>query len=645
MNHDFENLSSKEFLLTNGIGGYCASSISGANTRRYHGLLVASFNPPTQRLVMVSKVQDTIVNLNGETFELSSNQYPNTIAPTGFQYLKKHNATVDCVQFSYSNDDWQIEKNIFVKQGENTTILNYTNTGEDLFTLNINSLLVYRDYHALFTQHDEFNFFVEKIDDLQIKVYAKYGANPVFIKINYGNWELQNSWYKSFEYRQEKERGFDYAEDAMSLGKIIVDLKPTETFQLIFSTEQIDADKVCKIPAIKKAENNKEDQFINDLIKSSKQFLVQRKSTNGSTIIAGYHWFADWGRDTMIALRGISIATGKKAEAKSILQTFFDVLSEGMLPNRFPDYENDEVEYNTIDATLWLFIALYEYYEKFEDKTFIKKVLPQLKDIIDWHIKGTRFNIHVTEHGLLYGGEIGYQLTWMDAKIGDLVVTPRIGCPVEINALWYNALNIYSYFLAEITNKKDESITELSSKCEASFIKYFLNDKGYLNDVVIPTVYTDDSLRPNQIYAVSLPFSPLSTKQQQQVLKCVEEALLTPYGLRTLNIDDPNFRPTYKGDAFQRDTAYHQGTVWPFLWGEWAMAFLKINKLSKKAVAKVLEHAQPLQEHFYNEGCSFAIAEIFDGLEPNVGKGCVQQAWSIGNMLQVLLLIKNKDNN
>jgi predicted glycogen debranching enzyme len=376
--------------------------------------------------------------------------------------------------------------------------------------------------------------------------------------------------------------------------------------------------------------------FVKALEISSRQFVVQRKSTAGSTIIAGYHWFTDWGRDTMIAMRGISIATMRQQEAKSILQTFFKYLDKGMLPNRFPDYE-EELEYNTIDATLWLFVALYEYQQAFDDIDFIKTVLPYLKSIIDEHANGTRYNIHVTEEGLLYGGEEGVQLTWMDAKVDDYVVTPRIGCPVEINLLWYNALKIYQYFTKLCKKKADVKAVELSIKFEQSFSSYFINSSGYLNDVVVPDVSADDSIRPNQVYAVSLPFSPLNKSRKLIVLEVVQQQLLTGLGLRTLDISNVDFKPLYQGNSWDRDNAYHQGTVWPFLWGEWAMAYLNQHGFNAKNCLYIWDASKQLQQHFYNDGCLNCIAEIFDGLQPAGGKGCVQQAWSVGMLLKVFL--------
>ena len=631
MQNDFETLSNKEFLLTNGIGGYCSSSIAGANTRRYHGLLVAAFNPPTQRLVLVSKLQET-VTVNGAAFELSSNQFPNNVHPQGYNYFESFNTDTNKAVWLYTVNNCTLQKTIEMVKGKNEVMVTYKNLSLESMDVQLMPLLVYRDYHALFYEQAEFNYYTELLTENYFKVFAKYEAHPLYIKITKGSWQAKHNWYKKFQYKQEQLRGFDYEEDAISIGKATIQLAKNEVVSIVFSTTEIDVVKpLAKLAKAKKT------NFIDDLITSSRQFIVTRQSTNGSTVIAGYHWFTDWGRDTMIALRGISIATGKKAEAKSILQTFFNVIIEGMLPNRFPDYENDEVEYNTIDATLWLFVALYEYHQKFNDTAFVKKVIPQLKNIIEWHIKGTKYNIKVTAQGLLYGGEVGQQLTWMDARVNNFVVTPRIGCPVEINLLWYNSLCIYNYFSKEFALTIDKEFETLAKQTKESFIEYFVNSKGYLNDVVIPNVYTDDSIRPNQIYALSLPYSPLTKKQQQQVLAVVEKNLLTPYGLRTLDENNNEFKPIYQGDAWHRDNAYHQGTVWPFLWGEWAMAYLKVNNYSSDACKKVWNHSKPLQHHFYNEGCMFAIAEIFDGLQPNTGKGCVQQAWSIGNMLQVFL--------
>ena len=638
MQKEFSQYAEREFLVSNGIGGYCSSSVCGANTRRYHGLLVASLNPPTQRMVLVSKLEETLT-VEDTRYELSASQYPGAVNPTGFRFIEKTDGSGNTFTARYSGPDWCLEKMISMPTGKNTTVVQYENAGKKEIQLTVSPLLVYRDYHALFRENSEFDFFTERPDDTTLKIYAKYQAPPLYISANNGDWQLKNTWYKDVEYEREKERGFDYKEDMMKIGELNITLQPDEILQLVLSADEpVVADEDDLPFAIPAAGNSDLPvSFITDLARSGEKFLVTRKSTAGFTLLAGYHWFTDWGRDTMIALRGLTIATGKQEETKSILETFAAYIDNGMLPNRFPDYENDLPEYNTVDAALWLFIAVYDYHLAFGDKAFIAEVFDRLSDIIRWHENGTRYNIRVNEQGLLYAGEPGVQLTWMDAKVGDFVVTPRIGCPVEINILWYNALQIYRLLAKELEAENAFSVEELITSFENSFKKYFINRNGHLNDVVIPEVYTDESIRPNMIYAVSLPFSPLSEDQQKNILTVVEKELLTPYGLRTLNIADPGFKPLYEGDAWHRDTAYHQGTVWPFLWGEWALARLKMDQFSRESCKAVWDHSAQLRDHFYNEGCCHAIAEIYDGLNPLKGKGCVHQAWSVGNMLMVFL--------
>lgn len=637
MEQTFKALHGKEFLLTNGIGGYCSSTFSGANTRRYHGLLVAAFNPPTSRMVLLSKIEEQ-VNVDGKEYELSANQYPGTIHPQGFQYLTDHRVDNNRAFLRYTHPDFSLEKQLSMVQGANCTQIAYRNNGSTAIDLQLRPMLVYKDYHSLFQQTEAFDFHTEQVDENNFKVYAQYQSEPLFIKTSAGTWDGHRTWYNNFELAAEADRGFPCHEDAMHIGTLSVALAPGESIQLQFSTREVMDNDIAQTQCKGNCSRERSlPPFVQDLEASSRQFVVERKSTGGSTIIAGYHWFTDWGRDTMIAMRGISMSTLLQQESKSILHTFFRYLDKGMLPNRFPDKEDEALEYNTIDATLWLFVALYEYQETFHDLDFIASVLPQLHNIIEEHVNGTRFNIHVTPEGLLYGGEEGYQLTWMDARVDGFVVTPRIGCPVEINLLWYNGLQIYQYFTTMIGNQKDESISVWIEKFEQSFVPHFFNESGYLNDVVIPNVLYDNNIRPNQIYAISLPFSPLGKDQQSSVLQVVEKELYTDYGLRTLSVDHPDFKPLYHGNSWDRDNAYHQGTVWPFLWGEWALAHLSVHGWNAQTCLQIWKASQPLQQHFYREGCLHGIAEIFDGLDPKEGKGCVQQAWSVGMLLKVFL--------
>lgn len=630
--NDFQELLNKEYLISNGIGGYASSTLSGAHTRRYHGLLVASFNPPTDRKVLVSKVEETAMGM-GFNIQFSSNKYQDSVQPQGYNFVKDAIVQDNSVVLSYGTSELTLRKKIEMVQGENTTRITYTNLSDKEFTLKITPLFAYKDYHGMFRRDSFFDFYIERESEQLLKVYPHYGSQPYWIGFEKGRWQDDNFWVEGLAYEQERLRGFDYQEDLKCSGHLLMLLHPGESGSISFYTQ-----KVLEMPALKNPPvlTSKYPRFVKDLVQSANQFVVQRKSTQGSTILAGYHWFTDWGRDTMIAIRGVCIATGRQEEARSILRTFLQQVDRGMLPNRFPD-QGEALEYNTIDATLWMFIALYEYYQQFGDKEFIQETLPILEDILHWHKVGTRYNIHLTQEGLLYGGETGYQLTWMDARVGDYVVTPRIGCPVEINALWYNVLKIYNFFRAVLGLSPDGEIQTLAEQCGDSFNRYFINEDKYLNDVVTPGSESDASIRPNQVYALSLPFSPLPEFLKKDVLACIDEHLYTPYGLRTLNPAHPHFRPVYEGDSWNRDTAYHQGTVWPFLWGEYALGYLRLHDFSANACLEIWYKSAVLQAHFYNEGCIQGIAEIFDGLEPQTGKGCVQQAWSVGMMLRVFL--------
>ena len=638
-NPSYESVSSKEWLVTNGIGGYASGTLSGSNTRRYHGLLVATFNPPTKRSVIVSCMEETI--MTGDiSFPISSHHYPDVVHPEGYKLLRSFDRAL-FPTWLFSNGDFFITKSVFMIYGRNTTIIEYENTGKEFLQLHLKPFLVFRDYHHLRRESADFDFQIEQQAGEQLKIFRKGGTESFFMYYQNGSFEENADWYRNFEYSIEKERGLDYHEDAKTIGIFKLGLNPGEKTYFIISTEEKlpEGDpsswKIYEELRIKALGVNFENQFIKDLIISGDQFLVWRLSSRSHTLIAGYHWFTDWGRDTMIAMRGLIIATRQKQTAESIFLTFIHYLDEGLIPNRFPD-RGEQPEYNTIDATLWLFIALYEYYQEFEDLEFIQRMHSSLGNILEAHYKGTKYNIHVTEEGLLYGGEKNVQLTWMDAKVNDHVVTPRHGCAVEINALWYNALRIYIEF-SELLDYDHSELKLKAQKTELAFRKYFINNKGYLNDVVIPGLHCDDSIRCNQIYAISLPFSAISDMEAEGVLRIVEEHLYTDFGLRSLSPLDPDFKPVYTGDQWQRDHAYHQGTVWSYFWGEYVLAYLKIHHFSPASKKMVWKMAEKLRHHFYEESGIHAISEIFDGAHPEEGKGCMQQAWSVGMTIKALL--------
>lgn len=640
-NPDFEDVTTKEWLITNGIGGYASSTICGTNTRRYHGLLVAATNPPTGRQVLLSKVMESIQLERNTQLSLSTDQYPGVVHPNGYRYLTSFERD-PLPTSTFEVDGNLLSKTVFMRYGSNTSVIAYENHGDKSINLQLTPLFVSRDYHGLFHENPHFDYYHEQFSEHAIKIYAHYGAAPLFLRFTHGTFSMQHDWYRAFQYKKEAYRGLDYQEDAHCVGHIKLNLPPGQCTYLICSTETngLEGDparwkqeEINRLNAIPPKEID--EPFLRDLSISGDQFLVERPLVGGHTIIAGYPWFTDWGRDTMIAMRGLTIALGKKELSESIISTFLKYLNEGMIPNRFPD-QGETPEYNTIDASLWLFVVLFEYADRFKDWKFIQKVFPKLRAIIEAHIKGTRYSIQMREDGLLYGGEGPVQLTWMDAKVEDFVVTPRHGCPVEINALWYNALEIYNYFHHKLS-EAESPYNKLAKKVKAAFRKYFLNDKGYLHDVIIPGNYIDSSLRPNQIYALSLPFTLLSKKEAKGILNIFEQKLYTDLGLRSLATDHPDFKGTYSGNPWQRDTAYHQGTVWAFLWGEYAMAYLKHYRFSEKACEEIWQKTEGLKHHFYESDCLFAISEIFDGRTPDEGRGCVHQAWSVGMLLRVFL--------
>lgn len=640
-NNTAQELSNKEWIITNGLGSYASSSITGMNTRRYHGLLVNAFNPPTDRQVLLSKIDEQLVLGPDFHFPLSTNQYPGVIYPEGYKSFKFfERKPIPAMKFEAF--DHHVLKSICMVPQSNTTIIEYENTGETTYKLRLTPMWVFRDYHSLFYENAETNFWIDRKEN-HFVIYPRYGASPVYFSFTHGEWFEHRVWYKNLEYAREIERGLDFSEDVYGIYYVDTVLTPGQKVQLVFSTEEhmMQADTGQLKENLIKSNESYSNGFLKDLQASGEHFIVKRKSTDSYSLIAGYHWFTDWGRDTMIAMRGLTIASGKGEVSKSILKTFFQYLDQGMLPNRFPDH-GEQLEYNTIDATLWLFISLYEYYKKFNDQEFVRECLPALKSILDWHIKGTRYNIHIdAESGLVYGGTDGTQLTWMDAKVNGYVVTPRIGYPVEIQALWYNALNIYKEMLDDL-KQGDFEYHPYLDKIKSCFLTYYWNEEeGYLYDFLGWDKRPDKDIRPNQIYAASLPFSLLDDKKTLRMMDKVKDQLYTPYGLRTLNKANPAFKGIYQGDAYQRDIAYHQGTVWPFLLGEYFSILLDVH--DDDSVIEEIESAlQPLKEHFYKHECVYGISEIFDGDQPVEGKGTIHQAWSIGAMIQILTKIEEK---
>ncbi|HSZ25443.1 MAG TPA: amylo-alpha-1,6-glucosidase, partial [Cytophagaceae bacterium] len=476
-------------------------------------------------------------------------------------------------------------------------------------------------------------------DVLKLNTYD--GVPPICIQIKEATFKYHPDWFLNFEYKEEQARGLNFSEDLFSHGNFIVPLKQGSKVGVVISTEEfhhLDAEKLLQEEKLRRENLFEHLPIQNNLTKilalAADQFVVKR-GEDLKTIIAGYHWFSDWGRDTMIALPGICLVNKKYEDAKKIIRAFSQYIDKGIIPNRFPD-SGETPEYNTVDATLWYFIAIKKYLDYTDDKEFVlNEMYPYLKDIISWHEKGTHYDIHVEEDGLLFAGEYGVQLTWMDAKIGNWVVTPRMGKPVEINALWYNSLMI----LSEFATLKGETNDYKEYSAKAERVKkifketFIIKDKGYLYDFI--NIYEkNDDIRPNQIFALSLPFEILDKATSLSVLKTVEEHLLTPFGLRSLSPDHYRYEGHYGGNQWSRDGAYHQGTVWSWLLGPYITAKIRLEgDTGKMAVERLLNS---FQYHFSDAGIG-TISEIFDGDAPHYPKGCIAQAWSVAEVLRAYL--------
>ena len=634
--HDFDAASALEWLEPNGLGGWASSSVAGAHTRRYHGLLVAATSPPTGRMVLLSKLDETLVV--GETrHELGANRFPGAVAPAGHLLLESFEHELFPV-WTYRADDAVLRRSVAAVRGENTTLVLYELLdAPGAVTLELHPFVASRDYHGMQHANDAIRRDGDFADGV-LRLQPYDGTPEIAIEVPGAEYRAEPDWWHDFEYVREVERGLDTREDLFTPGALLVELQPGERVGVIVSTgfatgrdafALLDAEQTRReqlfegLPA--------DDEVGRTLTLAADAFIV-RRGDGLSTIVAGYHWFTDWGRDTMIALPGLALTTGRTDEARGMLRAFAASVSEGMIPNRFPD-AGEEPEYNTVDATLWLFIAAHHYLEATGDEEFVLgELLPVFHEVLDWHRRGTRYGIRVDDDGLLRAGEPGVQLTWMDAKVGDWVVTPRIGKPVEINALWVNALMVASR-LEELAGQS-ATAAKLAAEAEHAgvrFVETFWNDDvGYLYDVVDGDM-RDAAIRPNALFALSLPHALVEGERAERILAVAEERLLTPVGLRSLDPADPAYRGRYEGGVVERDGAYHQGTVWPWLIGPYIDALLAVRGAdgARQAVA-ILER---LERELTGSGVG-QLAEIYDGDAPQLPRGCMAQAWSIAEVLR-----------
>ncbi len=651
---DLSSAETREWLVTNGIGGYASGTIAGLLTRRYHGLLIAALNPPLGRTLLLTKLDET-VGYDNLVYALHTNRWADgSVEPHGYRQIESFALEGTIPTWKFACADALLEKRIWMQQGANTTYVRYTlRRATQPLTLTLKAMVNYRDYHGS-TQGNNWQMNVEPIAS-GIKIVAHDSATPLYLSIDTATATPAHNWHYNFDLAVERYRGLSDREDHLHAATFEVTLNPGESIVFVASTEPqpnldgAEALKLCHnqeqklinlwklaLPETKQIQDRP--VWIERLVLAADQFIVDRPlpdAPNGKTIIAGYHWFGDWGRDTMISLPGLTIATGRTEIARSILLTFAKYVDRGMLPNRFPD-AGDVPEYNTVDATLWYFEAIRSYYDATADDDLLEELFPVLVDIIDWHCRGTRYNIHLdASDGLLYAGEAGVQLTWMDAKVGDWVVTPRIGKPIEVNALWYCALRSISKFARQL-GKPYKEYDALADRTLAKFSRFWNPDTGYCYDVLDSPAGDGASLRPNQIFAVSLPgigtkgYTPLLTRSQQRgIVDTCGRHLLTSHGLRSLAPNHPQYQGHYGGNQLQRDGAYHQGTTWGWLLGSFVLAHLQVYGDRTQAQ----QFLEPIGHHLLAHGLG-TCSEIFDGDAPMTPRGCIAQAWTVAEVLR-----------
>jgi predicted glycogen debranching enzyme len=670
-NRPVDELLTKEWLLANGRGSYTSSTVIGCNTRGYHGLLIGSLNPPVNRFMALSNCLEMLV-ADGKTTYLSTFEFNGKFFPEGYKHIRTFHKDIGA-HFHYQLDTLRLTRSIYLARRQDVVfvVYDFSNVRQEVEFL-IRPLAGLRDFHSLqkswanlLYEQDSGGMFIRHDDPESCRLYlncpdAQFISDP--------------QWWFNFVYRTDKERGQNFTEDLWSPGLFKCNI--TGTTQVIFMAELTDArmppgqNSPARIKnsnagvfldkTLKELNNHRRQTLADSTVQTVLQdetqqrgfeqlclaaddFVVQRGKNNAwVTILAGYPWFADWGRDAFISIPGLLLATGRFEEAKSVLSTFAAWADDGMIPSRFDDY-NASADFNSVDASLWYINACYEYLKASGDmKGFSRHLLPSIIWIIESYCQGTKFDIHADDDALITAGNRQTQLTWMDARYDDVSFTPRHGKAVEVNALWYNCLCRTAEVCRLEDIKNGHNYSSMAKIVKDSFCRLFWNEKrNYLNDCINPDGNTDESLRPNQLYAVCLEHSPLTVQQQKAVVDTVQRYLLTPYGLRTLNQSNPNYIGKYTGSQRHRDRAYHQGTVWPYLLGAFIESYLKVHQFSpdsKKFTSSLLE---PLMKHLKEDGCLGSISEIFDGDAPHLPRGCFAQAWSVAEILRVYLLVHN----
>jgi predicted glycogen debranching enzyme len=665
--HDYEKAITLEWLVTNGLGGYSSSTVLGINTRKYHGLLVSSFNSPVDRRVMLAKLDEQI-RFNDQTFLLGANEFHQIIHPQGHKHLERfQQATFP--RFHYNMGPLSLTKTILMPYKKNSTVVSYAVSSSLLEEANlcIFPLTNSRHFHSI-TKKTELEPNYSQITSKQrTKLQTVRPESTLILSASLGEYVTENpTWIERIFFRNDSSEGTSCFDDCFIPGRFEIPVNPSSETQVRIvasaaksseaaesSHEKVcgeleDFETFCRKEASRTSLLREEFHRIHDggliparqtsdwldwLVSAANSFIVDRASTMTKTVIAGYHWFEDWGRDSLISLPGLTLVTGRFNDAREILLTFSHYCKAGIIPNRFPDREGDEPAYNTVDATLWYFNAVLQYLKYTGDFQFVqKKLWTSLQSVIDHHIQGTINDIRLESDGLIAHGP---QLTWMDAMTDNTPVTPRHGKAVEIQALWYNALKTM-VILANHFGLPDlaHNYEQLSRRAAESFHKFWDNERNCLLDV-INNEKKETGTRPNQIFAVCLDFSMLTEGQRIKVVAKVHEKLWTKYGLKTLSSDDPKFRGRYCGNPNERNTAYHNGTIWPWLIGPFVTAFTRIRGFSEASRTLAYDtFLLPLFAEQIRQAGLGSIGEIFDGDPPHFPRGCISQAWSVAEPLR-----------
>jgi len=639
----------REWLVTNGLGGFACGTLAGNSTRRYHGLLMAALHPPVGRTLLVSNL-DATADYGEQHYPLTTQRWwnaghPSLVPEGGHRHIERFRLEGATPVWTFALADAQLEKRVWMRPGENTTCVAFSYIrGSGPLRLALKALVNYRDYHSS-THAGNWRMNVEEVAN-GLRVIAFDGAVPFYLLSNGADSEITHEWYRDFDLPAERERGLEDHEDHLHAGTFRATLAPGDSVVIALSTRpnpELDPGRVSEenlaaqqslLSRWQTADADLAGEapgWIRHLVLAADQFIARRPLADdpgAQTVIAGYPWFSDWGRDTMIALPGLALSTGRPEIARTILRTFARFVDAGMLPNNFPD-SGAAPEYNTVDAALWFFEAARQYHAATSDQKFLEELFPVLEAVIEAHVRGTRHDIHVDgTDGLLYAGTPGVQLTWMDARVGDRVITPRMGKPVEINALWYNALLTMAKF-ADRLHKPAAAFTDMAKRVRSSFARFWNPSAGCCFDVLDGPAGNEAAIRPNQIFAVSLPESPLTAQQQVAVVETCARHLLTSFGLRSLAPAESAYAGRYEGGPAARDSVYHQGTVWGWLLGPFALAWMRVHDDPAGALALL----EPMAHHL-QAACVGSVSEIFDGDPPFLPRGCFAQAWSVAEVLR-----------